>query len=51
MISIVCDSEWCEYNEDGFCEKEKVSIVNMSCNSNRYREEKGEEKHEDNVNG
>lgn len=35
MSSIICDSEFCEYNEDGYCEKEKVEIVNMFCESNR----------------
>jgi hypothetical protein len=43
-MTIICDSEWCEFNEDGYCEKEKVKIIDMSCASNRYRENENDDK-------
>lgn len=44
MNNIECDSEWCEFNEDGYCEKEKIKISGLFCASNRYKTEDYDEK-------
>ena len=47
-MQLVCDFEQCEFNEDGFCEKEKVHLKDLFCIDNRF--EKEEEKENDKCN-
>lgn len=30
-MTIYCDSETCLYNENGFCNAEKLTIIGMEC--------------------
>ena len=42
-MTVYCDAENCEYNEDGCCCKEKININGMFCNSNLLKEENQED--------
>ena len=39
-MTVYCDANECEYNEDGcFCKKESISVKDMFCNSNEIKTE------------
>lgn len=42
-MTVYCDTENCEYNEDGCCCNEKLCINDMFCNSNRLSESQNKE--------
>lgn len=45
-MTVYCDAENCEYNENGICCKEKLSISDMFCDSNRLCESVNKEEND-----
>ena len=46
MITVYCNTERCDFNEDGFCVNDKIEIDGMFCVSNLLLPEDTDNKEE-----
>ncbi len=42
-MTVYCDTENCEHNDDGFCRNEKLNINGLFCSSNLLCESENKE--------